>query len=284
MSQPNSKSFNSGCSSATTTHSNHRSSLSLEDNSNKEEQKDSVTHNLLLLSQASMSSMKIDVPPQASVSHQKTAFTTTHAPPTTTTTKQTTSFQQGCTSHQNNDDEGSSLGTSHQNTHQAARYSSHQDYNLGDTCRSPHHMIVEPNRSKATQAVDTLSNHDFAFVKRSGGRYTYAILAYRTKGTCKGVQQEEHNSISFSSLSISPRESEEEEKEETMTFVLKDDGCDKVIKKSQWADNVRLISNATTSSTAASSNIERSEKAMITILPPAKLCAMKEDAPPHHTL
>ena len=36
----------------------------------------------------------IDVPPQASNSHQKTDSTTTQAPSTTTTTEQTTSFQQ----------------------------------------------------------------------------------------------------------------------------------------------------------------------------------------------
>ena len=193
-----------------------------------------------------MNSM-FDMPPQASKSHQNT-------------------FQQYRTSHQNT----------------PWRHSAHQDYKLGDAAHSRHHMVIEPTRSKATQAVDTLSTNDFAFIKRSNGSYTYAMVCYRTKSICKGVQQE-LNSISFSSLSISPRGGPAEE--ETMTFVLHDDGRAKVINKSQWGNYVRLISTKVTTSSRSRTNSERGEKAMINVLPPAiqhkqdKACDMRKDPP-----
>lgn len=185
-----------------------------------------------------MNSM-FDMPPQASKSHQNT-------------------FQQYRTSHQNT----------------PWRHSAHQDYKLGDAAHSRHHMVIEPTRSKATQAVDTLSTNDFAFIKRSNGSYTYAMVCYRTKSICKGVQQE-LNSISFSSLSISPQGGPAEE--ETMTFLLSKDGCTKVLKKSQWGDYVRLVSNLADSNNASEKSMPAS--------PPAisheqvKACDTKEGAP-----
>ncbi len=52
------------------------------------------------------------------------------------------------------------------------------DYDLGDSARASSHMIVEPTSKQALQAAGSLNKHDFAFVKRSDGSCTYAILAY----------------------------------------------------------------------------------------------------------
>jgi hypothetical protein len=96
-----------------------------------------------------------------------------------------------------------------------------KDYTLGETARSPSHMIIELTSEKATEAVNSLSIHEFAFIKRSNGRYTYAVLAFRSN--------EEDNNSNHSL-------------EECMTFVLSDSGCTKMIKKRQWSEFVRLIS------------------------------------------
>jgi len=46
--------------------------------------------------------------------------------------------------------------------------------------RSPSHMITMPSPKRAFQVVDRMKKHDFAFVKRSDGSYSYAILAFRS--------------------------------------------------------------------------------------------------------
>mmetsp|Transcript_27936 Transcript_27936/g.58999 ORF Transcript_27936/g.58999 Transcript_27936/m.58999 type:complete len:223 (-) Transcript_27936:50-718(-) len=82
------------------------------------------------------------------------------------------------------------------------------DYFIGDKLRSPCHMIDE------TTDVGSLNRHDFAFVKRSDGSYSYAILAFRTNNDA----------------------------EESMVFVMSDDGCTKSIREKHWAKLIRLVS------------------------------------------
>ena len=96
------------------------------------------------------------------------------------------------------------------------------DYSIGETIRSLSHMIIEPTVTQATQSISSLSKHDFAFLKRSDGSYTYAILAYRSMVPKKG-------SIDGSM-------------EECMVFVVVDDGSTKRIRKRDWIECVRLIS------------------------------------------
>jgi hypothetical protein len=74
------------------------------------------------------------------------------------------------------------------------------DYRLGEPARSSSHMVSK---------VSTLKNYDFAFIKRTDGLWTYAILAYRT--------------------------------EESMMFVMNETGSTKIIKKRQWAEYVRCV-------------------------------------------
>ena len=86
-----------------------------------------------------------------------------------------------------------------------------EHYDLGDAIRSPSHMINEPISEQATKAVDVLRKHDFAFVKRSDGSYSYAILAYRS--------------------------------EESMTFVMNGSGSTKMISKRHWSKLIRLVAS-----------------------------------------
>mmetsp|Transcript_46508 Transcript_46508/g.97727 ORF Transcript_46508/g.97727 Transcript_46508/m.97727 type:complete len:346 (-) Transcript_46508:88-1125(-) len=95
-----------------------------------------------------------------------------------------------------------------------------RDYSLGDTVRSQSHMIIEPSYDKTIQAVDSLCKHDFAFVKRSDGSYSYSILAYRCDEPIKGTNHSE----------------------ECMVFVMNDIGATKMIRKRYWHKLIRLVS------------------------------------------
>lgn len=88
---------------------------------------------------------------------------------------------------------------------------SRRDYKLGQALRSPTHMIIENCPQAAMEKVSQLKNYDFAFIKRSDGSWTYAILAFRS------------------------------EEEECMMFVMNEGGSTKVIKKNQWAKWVRCV-------------------------------------------
>jgi len=113
------------------------------------------------------------------------------------------------------------------------------DYNLGDTARSSSHMIIETDTQRAIESIGKLSSHDFAFVKRSDGSYTYSILAYKTQ-----VDEE--------SLITRPPQLQQGEVEESMTFVLSNAGCTKLIKKSQWSQCIRLVASEEEDGTAQS--------------------------------
>ena len=105
-----------------------------------------------------------------------------------------------------------------------------KDYKLGDTLCSPSHATSEPNSRRACRAVSSLRVHDFAFVKRSDGSFSYAILAYR---------------------SVRPTEkSNNKSMEECMTFVLSSTGSKKTIFRSKWGKQVRLVSMDESSLTA----------------------------------
>lgn len=51
------------------------------------------------------------------------------------------------------------------------------DYSLGQAVRSSADMVVESSPARAAEAVASLRKHDFAWVMRSDGSYTYAIVA-----------------------------------------------------------------------------------------------------------
>jgi len=77
-----------------------------------------------------------------------------------------------------------------------------RDYELGETVRCQTHM--------STGDTSSLENHDFAFVKRSDGSYSYAILAERS--------------------------------EEFMLFAMNASGATKKISKKHWSSLLCLVS------------------------------------------
>lgn len=86
------------------------------------------------------------------------------------------------------------------------------EYKLGQVLRSSSHM--NPDQTQ----VSSLNNYDFAFIKRTDGTWTYAILAYR------------------STL---------DNGEECMMFVMNEAGSTKLIRRRQWGEFVRCVARAT---------------------------------------
>ena len=97
------------------------------------------------------------------------------------------------------------------------------DYVLGESSRHTSHMIVPQDDTHAITLVNTLSKHDFAWVKRSNGKYSYAILAYRTSSTDNNDKDGNNN------------------KGEGMAFVMDELGSTKMIRQKYWCEYVRLV-------------------------------------------
>ena len=84
-------------------------------------------------------------------------------------------------------------------------------------------MIIEPTSAKAISAARSLKTNDYAFVKRSDGSFSYAILAYRCMVP---FRKSAKNKIMM---------------EECMVFVVSSAGSTKMVRKSQ-SGSVRLVS------------------------------------------
>jgi len=77
--------------------------------------------------------------------------------------------------------------------------------------------------------IDSLKRHDFAFVKRSDGTYTYAILAFRS------------SDINSKKATVVEEDSEEGD-DEKMVFVMNNNGSTKIIRKKYWSKLIRFVS------------------------------------------
>ena len=96
------------------------------------------------------------------------------------------------------------------------------DYTIGETIRSSIHMSIESTSEQAIQAIGSLDEHDFAFIKRSDGSYSYAILARRSMEPIKG------DDINDKAKSM----------EECMTFVMSEAGAAKMVRRRNWSKSV----------------------------------------------
>jgi hypothetical protein len=90
------------------------------------------------------------------------------------------------------------------------------DYSLGDKVKCSSHMIIQDDPQEAFSQVSRLKQHDFAFIKRTDGLWTYAILAHRYV---------------------------DDEGEECMMFVMHQIGSTKTITKRKWVSFVRLVAD-----------------------------------------
>jgi len=125
------------------------------------------------------------------------------------------------------------------------------DYKLGQVARSPSHLLIPPsstsntnNKSKLNyiNQIATLLKHDFAFVKRSNGLFSYAILAYRTNpGRTNPSKLSTLNNGGYI-VNNSDDYYKGEYKEEGMAFVMDDVGSTKMIRKKHWYEYIRLVS------------------------------------------
>ena len=114
------------------------------------------------------------------------------------------------------------------------RYNGYRDdYYLGDLVNSASHMIIESTPDGAIQAVGVLQTHDFAWIKRSNGLYTYAILANRSSSS--------PSPSCASTNGSSATNSDDSEDEEYMYFVLNDCGATKMVHKKHWSNFIRLV-------------------------------------------
>lgn len=102
-----------------------------------------------------------------------------------------------------------------------------KDYSLGEVIRHPSHVILPPTPEKAFEAVNSLQKHDFAFIKRSNGKYSYAILAFRSLE----LPDQDHNTSSLSADSL----------EEYMSFVMCSSGSTMKVKKENWGEFVCTV-------------------------------------------
>ena len=99
--------------------------------------------------------------------------------------------------------------------HRLSRSVSHPDYTLGQESHDID-MVVESTEESGKFAVSLLRQFDAAFVRRSDGRFSYAMLIDRT-------MSDDHFENSL------------------LTFVLDEEGSTKSIKMSKWGKYVRLV-------------------------------------------
>jgi hypothetical protein len=91
-------------------------------------------------------------------------------------------------------------------------------------------MIVASCPQDAAKNASNLKNCDFAFVKRTDGSWTFAILACR--------------------IFLEGRNKQADLKEECMLFVISEGGCTKIIRKPHWAEFIRIVANGRNNKTS----------------------------------
>ena len=92
----------------------------------------------------------------------------------------------------------------------------HLNYVLGDVVKSDHHMIMPASETEALQHGSRLNALDFAFVLRSNGSWTYAIVAERLFHKDLGL---------------------------VLRFVLDKKGTTKTIRRKYWQKGVRPVNS-----------------------------------------
>eukprot|EP00571_Detonula_confervacea_P008007 CAMPEP_0172315980 /NCGR_PEP_ID=MMETSP1058-20130122/26839_1 /TAXON_ID=83371 /ORGANISM="Detonula confervacea, Strain CCMP 353" /LENGTH=300 /DNA_ID=CAMNT_0013030191 /DNA_START=47 /DNA_END=949 /DNA_ORIENTATION=- len=100
-----------------------------------------------------------------------------------------------------------------------------QDYSIGDTVRSLSHMVTKSTPLESFRTANALQKHDFAFIKRTDGSFSYAILAFRS------LELPHHKRKSYD-VSL----------EEYMAFVMSGTGTIKMLNRKRWSKDIWLPS------------------------------------------
>jgi hypothetical protein len=109
---------------------------------------------------------------------------------------------------------------------------SKQRYSLGDVARTPKHMIIHRSNTEAINSASLLKQYEQAFLKRSNGLWTLAIMADRS------LQPTQRDSHWYSEWEI---DSATMELEESMLFVINEHGATKAVRRSLWGKYVRRM-------------------------------------------
>lgn len=110
-------------------------------------------------------------------------------------------------------------------------------YNLGDACRTPQDMIICHSKHEAIKSASILKKWDGAFIKRSCGVWTYAILIERAPQPTNVLKRRLEFFYWATEWEVDPRC----ELEDSMLFAIDSDGSTKIIPKHTWAKYVRRI-------------------------------------------
>jgi hypothetical protein len=110
-------------------------------------------------------------------------------------------------------------------------------YNLGDACRTPQDMIICRSKQAAVESASLLKKWDGAFIKRSCGVWTYAILIERAPQPLNVLKKRLEYFYWATIWEVDPRY----EMEDSMLFAIDGDGATKIIPKHAWARYIRRI-------------------------------------------
>lgn len=111
-----------------------------------------------------------------------------------------------------------------------------QKYVLGEVARTPRDMVIHRSNEKAGRSASLLEQYDQAFLKRSNGLWTCAVLADRALQPKTAARS--HWSHWYTKEEI---DEETMELEESMLFVINEDGATKIVKKRHWGRFIRCL-------------------------------------------
>ena len=110
-------------------------------------------------------------------------------------------------------------------------------YNIGDACRTPQDMIICCSKEESIDSAGHMKKWDGAFIKRTSGVWTYAILIERSMQPIDVTKKRLEYMYWASVWEVDPRC----EMEDSMLFAIDDDGGTKIIPKRCWAKYVRRV-------------------------------------------
>jgi hypothetical protein len=110
-------------------------------------------------------------------------------------------------------------------------------YNLGDACRTPQDMVICRSKQEAIESASVLKKWDGAFIKRSCGVWTYAILIERAPQPLNVLKKRLEYFYWATVWEVDPRY----EMEDSMLFAIDGEGATKIIPKHAWAKYIRRI-------------------------------------------
>jgi hypothetical protein len=143
-----------------------------------------------------------------------------HVPQTADARRKTSNDQNSVSSHKG----PSSAGRSDRST--KPKWS----YHIGQVSRSPNDMIIHRSPFDAIDSVSMIQNMQQAFIKRSNGLWTCAVLVERGLQPVNGRRWYPNWEIT-----------DEMKLEESMLFVINDDGSTKIINRRNWGKFVRRM-------------------------------------------